>query len=242
MASPTPTSTRIFTKDKPVIFNFHGYPWLIHRLAYRRTNHANLHVRGYKEKGNINTPLELAISNEIDRFSLAIDVINRVPRLQATGAHVKQRMRDMQIEARNYAYEQRHRQAGVRRLDLAAVTRAKANSRARHRSGSTTGGTQRQICTPSALTDAPSSSPERPTALPSEDSMTKKPEHPAPPAHEHTRTGLSKEALKNAYIDNLFYVQGRFREVATPNDLYMAAAYTVRDRLLERWLKIGPGL
>jgi hypothetical protein len=63
-----------------VIFNFHGYPWLIHRLAYRRTNHANMHVRGYKEKGSINTPLELAIENEIDRFSLAIDVINRVPR------------------------------------------------------------------------------------------------------------------------------------------------------------------
>ncbi len=95
----------IFTKNKPVIFNFHGYPWLIHRLAYRRTNHANLHVRGYKERGNINTPLELAISNEIDRFSLAIDVINRVPRLQATGAHVKQHLRDLQIEARAYAFE-----------------------------------------------------------------------------------------------------------------------------------------
>jgi len=95
----------IFTKNRPIIFNFHGYPWLIHRLAYRRTNHANLHVRGYKEKGNINTPLELAISNEIDRFSLAIDVINRVPRLQATGAHVKQRLRDLQIEARAYAFE-----------------------------------------------------------------------------------------------------------------------------------------
>jgi xylulose-5-phosphate/fructose-6-phosphate phosphoketolase len=65
--------------DKPIIFNFHGYPWLIHRLSYRRTNHDNLHVRGYKEKGNINTPLELAIRNEVDRFSLAIDVIDRVP-------------------------------------------------------------------------------------------------------------------------------------------------------------------
>ena len=95
----------LFTKDKPVIFNFHGYPWLIHRLAYRRTNHAHLHVRGYKEKGNINTPLELAINNEIDRFSLAIDVINRVPRLQVAGAHVKEKLRDMQIDCRNYAYE-----------------------------------------------------------------------------------------------------------------------------------------
>jgi xylulose-5-phosphate/fructose-6-phosphate phosphoketolase len=95
----------LFTVDKPIIFNFHGYPWLIHRLAYRRTNHRNLHVRGYKEKGNINTPLELAINNEIDRFSLAIDVINRVPRLQVAGAHVKEKMRDMQIESRNYAHE-----------------------------------------------------------------------------------------------------------------------------------------
>ncbi|HED15831.1 MAG TPA: phosphoketolase family protein [Gammaproteobacteria bacterium] len=95
----------LFTVDKPIIFNFHGYPWLIHRLAYRRTNQKNLHVRGYKEKGNINTPLELAINNEIDRFSLAIDVINRVPRLQVAGAHVKEKLRDMQIECRNYAHE-----------------------------------------------------------------------------------------------------------------------------------------
>jgi len=94
----------LFTKDKPVIFNFHGYPWLIHRLAYRRTNHANLHVRGYKEKGNINTPLELAIDNEIDRFSLAIDVINRLPQLQVAGAHVKDSLRDRQIECRAYAH------------------------------------------------------------------------------------------------------------------------------------------
>nr|MCU0736479.1 phosphoketolase [Methylotetracoccus sp.] len=95
----------IFTRDKPVIFNFHGYPWLIHRLTYRHANHNQLHVRGYKEKGNINTPLELAIQNEIDRFSLAIDVIDRVPRLSVLGAHSKERFRDMQIEAQNYAYE-----------------------------------------------------------------------------------------------------------------------------------------
>ncbi|MCP5208475.1 MAG: phosphoketolase family protein [Hahellaceae bacterium] len=94
----------LFTTDKPIIFNFHGYPWLIHRLAYRRTNHKNLHVRGYKEKGNINTPLELAIENEIDRFSLAIDVINRVPRLKVAGAHAKQLFRDRQIECRRYAH------------------------------------------------------------------------------------------------------------------------------------------
>ena len=103
----------LFTTDKPIIFNFHGYPWLIHRLAYRRHNHANLHVRGYKEKGNINTPLELAINNEVDRFSLAIDVIDRVPRLQVAGAHVKEKMRDLQIEARNYAHEH-----GIDREDM----------------------------------------------------------------------------------------------------------------------------
>jgi len=95
----------LFTVDRPIIFNFHGYPWLIHRLAYRRTNHRNLHVRGYKEKGNINTPLELAIQNEIDRFSLAIDVINRVPGLLVAGAHVKEKLRDMQLACRQYAYE-----------------------------------------------------------------------------------------------------------------------------------------
>jgi xylulose-5-phosphate/fructose-6-phosphate phosphoketolase len=95
----------LFTVDKPVIFNFHGYPWLIHRLAYRRTNHHNMHVRGYKEKGNINTPMELAINNEIDRFSLAIDAIDRTPRLQRIGAHAKERFRNLQIDCRSYAYE-----------------------------------------------------------------------------------------------------------------------------------------
>jgi xylulose-5-phosphate/fructose-6-phosphate phosphoketolase len=95
----------LFTKDKPVIFNFHGYPWLIHRLAYRRTNHHNFHVRGYREKGNINTPLELAILNQTDRFTLAIDVIDRVPKLQSLGAHAKERFRNQQLESRAYAYE-----------------------------------------------------------------------------------------------------------------------------------------
>jgi xylulose-5-phosphate/fructose-6-phosphate phosphoketolase len=95
----------LFTVDKPVIFNFHGYPSLIHRLAYRRKNHANIHVRGYKEKGNINTPMELAINNEIDRFSLAIDAIDRVPKLQRVGAHAKEKFRNLQIDCRNYAYK-----------------------------------------------------------------------------------------------------------------------------------------
>jgi xylulose-5-phosphate/fructose-6-phosphate phosphoketolase len=95
----------LFTTDKPIVFNFHGYPWLIHRLAYSRTNHRNLHVRGYKERGNINTPMELAIDNEIDRFTLAIDVIDRVPKLQAVGAHAKEKFLNQQIDARHYAHE-----------------------------------------------------------------------------------------------------------------------------------------
>jgi xylulose-5-phosphate/fructose-6-phosphate phosphoketolase len=95
----------LFTVDKPIVFNFHGYPWLIHRLAYRRTNHRNLHVRGYKEKGNINTPMELAINNQTDRFSLAIDAIDRIPKLQQIGAHAKEEFRDCQIACRRHAYE-----------------------------------------------------------------------------------------------------------------------------------------
>jgi xylulose-5-phosphate/fructose-6-phosphate phosphoketolase len=95
----------LFTAKAPVIFNFHGYPWLIHKLTYRRTNHDNLHVRGYKEFGSINTPLELAIGNQVDRFNLSIDVIDRVPRLQASAAHVKEWLKDQILEHRNYAFE-----------------------------------------------------------------------------------------------------------------------------------------
>jgi xylulose-5-phosphate/fructose-6-phosphate phosphoketolase len=95
----------LFTLDKPIIFNFHGYPWLIHKLAYRFRNHENLHVRGYKEKGNINTPLELAIINQIDRFNLVIDVIDRVPRLRTAGAHLKERMKNAIIDNLHYARE-----------------------------------------------------------------------------------------------------------------------------------------
>ena len=94
----------LFTKDKPVIFNFHGYPWLIHKFTYRRTNHSNIHVRGYKEKGNINTPFELLIRNQVDRFTLAIDVIDRVPSLQGPGAHLKEWLKAEIIENINYAY------------------------------------------------------------------------------------------------------------------------------------------
>ncbi|MBD1913896.1 MULTISPECIES: phosphoketolase family protein [unclassified Leptolyngbya] len=95
----------LFTPDKPVIFNFHGYPWLIHKLTYRRTNQDRIHVRGYKEKGNINTPLELAIRNNVDRFSLVIDVIDRVPSLGSRAAHVRERMKNEIIDNLNYAHE-----------------------------------------------------------------------------------------------------------------------------------------
>lgn len=95
----------LFTTDKPVIFNFHGYPWLIHKLVYRRSNQDRIHVRGYKEEGNINTPLELAILNQIDRFNLVIDVIDRVPKLGSAAAHVKEKMKNNIIKYLTYSHE-----------------------------------------------------------------------------------------------------------------------------------------
>ncbi|HKE85939.1 MAG TPA: phosphoketolase family protein [Vicinamibacterales bacterium] len=95
----------LFTTNKPIIFNFHGYPWLIHKLAYRFTGHANLHVHGYREKGNINTPLELAMLNATSRFDLVIDVIDRVPKLQTKAAHIKEEMKNAIIENMTYAHE-----------------------------------------------------------------------------------------------------------------------------------------
>jgi len=92
----------IFTPDKPVIFAFHGYPWLIHRLTYRRTNHPNFHVRGYKEEGTTTTPFDMVVMNDLDRFHLAQDVIDRVPQLRSVGAYVKQTIRNKLIEHRQY--------------------------------------------------------------------------------------------------------------------------------------------
>jgi xylulose-5-phosphate/fructose-6-phosphate phosphoketolase len=91
-----------FTADRPVIFAYHGYPWLIHRLAYRRTNHENFHVRGYVEEGTTTTPFDMCVMNRLDRFDLAIDVIDRVPRLRTVGAHARDRLRDALIEHRQY--------------------------------------------------------------------------------------------------------------------------------------------
>jgi xylulose-5-phosphate/fructose-6-phosphate phosphoketolase len=92
----------LFTKDKPVIFAFHGYPWLIHRLTYRRTNHDNIHVRGYKEEGSVTTPLDMAVANEIDRFHLVADVVERVPLLEPYAAYTKQWVRDKLAEHERY--------------------------------------------------------------------------------------------------------------------------------------------
>jgi xylulose-5-phosphate/fructose-6-phosphate phosphoketolase len=92
----------LFTRDKPIVFAYHGYPSLIHQLTYRRTNHHNLHVRGYKEEGTTTTPFDMAVLNDIDRFHLVMDVADRVPKLAGKAAYLKQRMRDKRIEHKQY--------------------------------------------------------------------------------------------------------------------------------------------
>jgi xylulose-5-phosphate/fructose-6-phosphate phosphoketolase len=95
----------IFTRDKPVIFAYHGYPFLIHRLTYRRTNHDNMHVRGYKEEGTTTTPFDMVVLNDLDRFHLVSDVIDRVPKLGQRAAHLKQLMHHRRIQHRDYIRE-----------------------------------------------------------------------------------------------------------------------------------------
>jgi xylulose-5-phosphate/fructose-6-phosphate phosphoketolase len=97
-----PEFDALFTTDKPIIFAFHGYPWLIHRLTYRRTNHRNLHVRGYKEEGTTTTPFDMCVLNDLDRFHLVSDVIDRVPHLSARAAYAKQAIRDRLLEHKQY--------------------------------------------------------------------------------------------------------------------------------------------
>jgi xylulose-5-phosphate/fructose-6-phosphate phosphoketolase len=92
----------IFTCDKPVIFAYHGYPYLIHRLTYNRTNHSGMHVRGFEEEGTTTTPFDMVVLNELDRFHLAIEVIERVPKLGVAAAHIKQQFRDALIEHTHY--------------------------------------------------------------------------------------------------------------------------------------------
>jgi xylulose-5-phosphate/fructose-6-phosphate phosphoketolase len=92
----------LFTTDRPIIFAYHGYPWLIHRLTYRRTNHPNLHVRGYKEEGTTTTPFDMVMLNDLDRYHLVMDVIDRVPGLGSRAADLRQLMADRRAEARAY--------------------------------------------------------------------------------------------------------------------------------------------
>jgi xylulose-5-phosphate/fructose-6-phosphate phosphoketolase len=95
----------VFTADKPVIFNFHGYPWLIHRLTYRRNGHGNLHVRGYREEGTTTTPFDMAMMNDIDRYHLVMDVIDRLPGLGGRQAHLRQHMADARLHCKLYTRE-----------------------------------------------------------------------------------------------------------------------------------------
>ena len=92
----------LFTKDKPIIFAFHAYPWLIHRLTYRRTNHDNIHVRGYKEEGTITTPFDMTVQNDLDRFHLVMDVVDRLPQTGDKGIYLKQQLQDKLIEHKQY--------------------------------------------------------------------------------------------------------------------------------------------
>src|SRR5690606_7628926 len=92
----------LFTTDKPIIFAYHGYPWLIHRLTYRRTNHDNLHVRGYIEEGTTTTPFDMCVLNRIHRSNLALHVIDRVPKLQPIGRRCRERLRNKLLEHRQY--------------------------------------------------------------------------------------------------------------------------------------------
>jgi xylulose-5-phosphate/fructose-6-phosphate phosphoketolase len=100
-----PEFDALFTTDRPVIFAYHGYPWLIHRLTYRRTGHANIHVRGYKEQGTTTTPFDMVMMNDMDRFHLVTDVIDRVPGLGQRAAGLRQRMTDARTQARAWTRE-----------------------------------------------------------------------------------------------------------------------------------------
>ena len=112
----------LFTKDRPVIFAYHGYPWLIHRLTYRRTNHANMHVRGYKEEGTTTTPFDMVMLNDLDRFHLVMDVIDRIPSLGSHAVSLRQRMQDERVKARAYTRCRGGRRSRDPRLDLAILT------------------------------------------------------------------------------------------------------------------------
>jgi xylulose-5-phosphate/fructose-6-phosphate phosphoketolase len=111
---PDPEFDALFTVDKPVVFAFHGYPYLIHRLTYRRNGHDNFHVRGYREEGTTTTPFDMVMLNELDRYHLVMDVIDRVPALGGRVAHIRQQMADQRLRHRAYAREHGEDPADVR--------------------------------------------------------------------------------------------------------------------------------
>ena len=128
-ALPHDAFDRMFTKDKPIIFAFHGYPWLIHRLTYRRTNHGNLHVRGYKEEGTTTTPFDMAVLNDIDRFHLVDDVIERVPGLRATAGHVRKAIAGKLAEHKRHIAEHGDDLPEIREWRWGAPTTVEAGPR-----------------------------------------------------------------------------------------------------------------
>ena len=111
----------LFTKDKPVIFAFHAYPWLIHRLTYRRTNHDNIHVRGYKEEGTITTPFDMTVLNDLDRFHLVMDTIDRLPQTGEKGVYLKQQLQDKLDRAQAVHQQARPGHAGNPELDMESI-------------------------------------------------------------------------------------------------------------------------
>ncbi len=113
----------LFTRSKPVIFAYHGYPWLIHRLTYRRTNHSNIHVRGYKEEGTITTPFDMAVLNDLDRFHLAADAIARLPQLGARAAHLQRYLVDQLNTHRAYICEHGEDMPAIRNWRWGALAR-----------------------------------------------------------------------------------------------------------------------
>jgi xylulose-5-phosphate/fructose-6-phosphate phosphoketolase len=121
----------LFTKDKPIIFAYHGYPWLIHRLTYRRTNHDNLHVRGYKEEGTTTTPFDMVVLNDLDRFHLVGDVVDRVPSLGSRVAYLKQHIRDKLIDHKNYIREHGQDMPEVREWHWSPTERANVEPKPR---------------------------------------------------------------------------------------------------------------